>query len=146
MINRGIKKTRGFTLIETLIALVILTFIGIGVICTVIYARTYTEMEKQRTNALILASTEMERLKRILFSAIAPHTQNVVIDDNGTADAKDDLHGTLEVILKDKSGNILTSPPQTNSRIFVEIAVTWHPAGSPSNKVLEERLISEIAP
>jgi prepilin-type N-terminal cleavage/methylation domain-containing protein len=137
---------RGFTLVETLIALAILTFMGIGIISMVIYARTYTEMEKQRTNALIVASTEMERLKRTLFSTITPKIQYVVIDDNGTSDPIDDLQGTLEVIIKDKSGNILSSPPQTNNRIFVEIVVSWHPAGSPSNKVLKERLISEIAP
>jgi len=146
MIKRGSGKTRGFSLVESLIAIALLTFIGIGTICTVVYARNYTEMEKQRNNALVLASTVMERLKRDLFTTIAPSTQNVVIDDNGTIDAKDDLHGTLAVIVKDKYGNTLSGPPQTNSRIFVEIVVRWHPAGSPSRKILEERLISEIAP
>ncbi len=103
-------------------------------------------MEKQRNNALTLASTEMELLKRTAFSSIVPHSEDVVIDDNGTAAVNDDLHGTLQVIVKDKDGNVLTGPPATNNRLFVEIVMTWHPAGSPSTKLLEERLISEMAP
>jgi prepilin-type N-terminal cleavage/methylation domain-containing protein len=142
----GYKKTKGFTLIESVIAISIITFLGIGVVSTVVYARHSSEMEKQRNNALVLASTVMENLKQKLFSTIAPYTQNVVIDDNGTAATNDDLPGTLQVIVKDKYGNTLTGPPATNSRISVEIVVAWHPVGSPSRKILEERLISEIAP
>ena len=146
MIYMDYDKKKGFTLIESLIAIVLLSFIGIGIVSTIIYARHYTEMEKQRTNALTQASTVMERLKRTIFSAIVPSTQNVVIDDNGTATTKDDLRGILEVIVKDKDGNVLTGPPDNNNRLFVEIVVTWHPAGNPSRKILEERLISEMAP
>jgi len=146
MIQIKYQKKKGFTLIESLVAIMLLTLIGIGIVSTIIYARHYTEMEKQRTNALTLASTVMERLKRTVFSAIVPYTQDVVIDDNGSTAVNDDLHGTLEVIVKDKDGNTLPGPPQNNNRLFVEIVVTWHPAGNPSRKILEERLISEMAP
>jgi type II secretory pathway pseudopilin PulG len=136
----------GFTILESLVALVILTLMGLSIISTLIYSQHYVEIENQRTKALMLASTVMERLKRTMFSSIVPYTENVIIDNNGTADTIDDLPGMLQVIVKDKNGTVLTSPPPTNNRIFVEIVVNWHPAGNPSNKLLEERLISEIAP
>lgn len=140
------RKIKGFTLVEALIAVALFWLMSIAILTTVVYARHYTEIEKQRTNALTLASTDMERLKRTIFSAIVPYTRNVVIDDNGTASTNDDLHGTLQVIVKDKDGNVLTGPPQNNNRLIVEIVMTWHPAGNPSRKILEERLISEMAP
>ena len=146
MIKMGCEKKRGFTLVEAVIAVFLFWIVGIAILTTVVYARHYTEMEKQRTNALTLASTEMELLKRTVLSAIVPHTEDVVIDNNGTAATNDDLHGTLQVIVKDKDGNVLTGPPPNNNRLFVEIVVTWHPAGNPSRKILEERLISEMAP
>jgi len=142
----GDRKIKGFTLIEAVMAGALFFIMGIAILTSVVYARHYTEIEKQRTNALTLASSEMERLKRTVFSAIVPSTKDVVIDDNGSTAVNDDLHGTLEVIVKDKDGNVLTAPPQNNNRLFVEIVVTWHPAGNPSNKLLEERLISEMAP
>lgn len=143
-----LKNTRrkGFTILESMIAIVILTFMGISIISTLIYSQHYVEIENQRTKSLMLASTVMERMKRTMFSSIVGYTETVVIDNNGTVDTIDDLPGTLQVIVKDKNGNVLTGPPPTNDRLFVEIVVNWHPAGNPSRKILEERLISEIAP
>jgi type II secretory pathway pseudopilin PulG len=146
MVNLKSRSKKGFTILESLIALIILTFMGMSIISTIIYTQHYVEIENQRTKALMLASTVMEGLKRTMFSSIAGYTETVVIDNNGTVATTDDLPGTLQVIVKDKNGNVLTGPPPTNDRLFVEIVVNWHPAGNPSGKLLEERLISEIAP
>jgi len=140
------RKIKGFTLIEALIAIVILTSIGIGIISTVIYAKYQVEIENQRTKALILASKTMEVLQRTYIPSIMGFTSNVIIDDNGTVETTDDLPGTLQVVVKDKNGNVLTSPPPGDNYIRVEVYVRWHPAGNPSGKLLEESLISEIAP
>ncbi|MBN1902336.1 type II secretion system protein [Candidatus Sumerlaeota bacterium] len=139
-------KGKGFTILESLVALVILTFMGISIILTMIYSQHYVEIENQRAKALMLASSEMERLKRTMFSSIVGYSQTVVIDNNGTAATNDDLSGALQVTVKDKNGTVLTGPPMTNDRVIVEIVVSWHPAGNPSGKLLSERLISEIAP
>ena len=146
MIKFKITRKPGFTILESLVAIVILTFMGMSIISTLIYSQHYVEIENQRTKALMLASTVMESLKRTIFSSIVGYTETVVIDNNGTVDTADDLSGTLQVIVKDKSGTVLIGPPPTNDRLFIEIVVNWHPAGNPSRKLLEERLISEVAP
>ena len=139
-------KEKGFTILEVLLAIMILTMMGIGIISTVIYAKYNVEIENERTKALILASTTMETIKRTMFSSIVGYTQNVILDDNGTAETTDDLPGTLQLVVRDINGNVLIGPPPDNNRISVEIIVSWHPPGNPSRKTLEERLISEIAP
>lgn len=144
--NLKFRFKKGFTILESMVALVILTFMGMSIIATIIYTQHFVEIENQCTKALMLASTVMEGMKRTMFSSIAGYTETVVIDNNGTIETTDDLPGTLQVIVKDKNGNILTGPPPTNDRLFVEIVVNWHPAGNPSAKLLEERLVSEIAP
>ena len=140
------SKIIGFTLLEVVLAIFILTAMGIGIISTVIYAKYQVELENQRTKALILASKTMEVLQRTFIRSIMGFTSNVIIDDNGTVETTDDLPGTLQVVVKDKNGTVLTSAPPGDNYIKVEVYVRWHPAGNPSRKILEESLISEIAP
>jgi len=142
------NRINGFTIVEALLAVLFVFIFSIGIISMMVYTRRFTEIENERVAALTMASERMEQIKRDVFSSIVGSMEDVVIDDGNTPnDPGDDLHGTMQVIVKSKTGETLYGPPPDENRIYVEILVTWRPPGRISDAhVLEERLISELAP
>jgi len=67
------KRTghRGFTLVEVLIALFILSFVLLSLSATVISVMRATSQSKGMATATILAQDRMESLKNLKFSALA---------------------------------------------------------------------------
>ena len=148
MINRlKSDKRRAVTLMEIAVTIFLVTLIGCGIICSLMYCRRYSQMERERSGSMRAAARKMEELKRTLFAQLEPGTESVVIDDNRTPqDTSDDVHGTLTVTFKSKDGTVLNTWPPDDNRIRVEIDVTWHPAGSLSRKTLRQRLYSYLTP
>lgn len=74
-------REKGFTLIETAIALCILTIVALGMASLFVYAINYNSGASDRTLALAIAQQRMERLRRSSFTdtgLTAPTTTDTV--------------------------------------------------------------------
>lgn len=141
------SRSGGFTLIETVITIVLVLLMGMGLISMLIYCRRYAILDSERNKALDAASRRMEQLKRKFIFELTPSVEEVVIDDNDTPFRdSDDVTGKLEVLLKDKNGRMISGPPDGDDHIQLEVMVSWRPQGRISGKVLNERLITYITP
>ena len=78
-----INKISGFTLIEVLIAIVVLSVALLGLASIAVVALNSTHYSKMRTTAIALAQDKMEDLKRIGI------TTPLSSDNNGTEEALD---------------------------------------------------------
>lgn len=140
-------KRRGFTLMETVVTILLVTLIGLGIVSMLIYSRRYANLDRERNKAIAVAGRRMEQLKRAFIFDLAPTVEDVLIDDNDTPNNDaDDIRGKLEIMLKDKDGNAISGPPTGDERVQLEIVVTWHPESRISGKVLKERLITYVTP
>ncbi len=68
-------KTKGFTLIEVVIALIIIMIALLGVFSVFTYAITYNAGNKARAQALAILQEEVERYRAAKFNAV-PETDN----------------------------------------------------------------------
>lgn len=95
--NRSIKA---FTLIEAVIASVIVLIMGVSVIATIMHSFHQKRFERERAVALNRATLKIEELKRELFPAVRSSTENINLDINNTPNnASDDINATLVVEL-----------------------------------------------
>ena len=65
-----VRRTRAFTLVEVLFAMIILWMLLGGLVATIVQSRRLTEQTLKRTLASTIAQSYMEQLKNPAFSAI----------------------------------------------------------------------------
>lgn len=88
------RGERGFTLLETVIALVIMMIAGFGAISLFLFSINYNAGASDRARALALAQQRMEVLRATSFSALAATTANpapvqmIVNTNDGGADRR----------------------------------------------------------
>jgi len=139
------SKSKGFTLVEVLIALVIAVILVVGIITLLQFNFLYQNQQELRANAMDVMAREMEKLKRQFIFTVEPYT--VRISDNRTPDnPNDDTMGRLRVQLFDRDNNELTEAPTGSDRIRVVMTVTWHGRGRYSAKTYRERLVGFLIP
>jgi hypothetical protein len=104
-IKKPIHASRGLTLVEVMLSMIVLAFAGLGMIKVTYMARVTAEDSIHQSTALVMAQGYLEQLCRLPYSAVtsAPYTQYnppglVQIVDNGAA-----------MELTDNSGNALGS-------------------------------------
>lgn len=137
---------RGFTIVEAMITVLIITAASIGGIEMVVFVRTQNTLEQERSRAQQIVSSEMERLRHELYTHITGGS-TVTVWDNGTpADTTDDTIGTLEVIVHDPDGNLLTEAPVPSVAVKVEVTLTWNPRGRRHGSTFKETVMTYIAP
>lgn len=148
---RGIMPCRarlrgGFSLIEALIAVIVVTMGSIATIQLLAATHVQSELDEERARAHQLISEELEQIRSELFARLRP-IEAVTMWDSGTPDIlEDDTVGTMAVVMRDVNGNVLTGPPTTSERIEVEITLSWTPRGRLSGKTLSETLMTYITP
>lgn len=141
-----IRAQWAFTLIESLVTVLIVTAASIGGIEMAIFVRTQNTMEQERSRAHQVVCSEMERLRSSLYTHITGGS-TVTIWDNGTPDdSSDDTIGTLDVIVRDKAGTLLTAAPVPAVAVRVEATLTWHPRGRRHGSTFRETVMTWIAP
>jgi len=157
MMNKNEKKhrigrrMRGFTLVEVLIASVIVFIIGIGAISAIILARQFAEYDKQRIAAISFAREYLERTRRNLFSALNPVSDVILDNFNTPADIADDLMATvdLKIFKVDAYGTRVLpelSEITTPERVEVVVTVSWNRTGRLSSKRVSESISTYAAP
>ncbi len=145
--NRYPSATRrAFSLIEALVTILIITAASIGGIEMAIFIRTQNTMEQERLRAHQIVCSEMERLRSNLYTHITGGS-TVTVWDNGTPDdTSDDTIGILEVVVRDKTGALLTAAPVPAVAVRVEVTLTWNPRGRRHGSTFRETVMTWIAP
>lgn len=136
---------RGFTLIEAMVTVLVITAASIGGIEMVVFVRTQNTLEQERSRANQIVCSEMERLRYELYTHITGGS-TVTVWDNGTPDTADDTIGTLSVIVHDPDGNLLTAAPVPAVAVQVEVTLEWHPRGRRHGATFRESAMTYIAP
>ncbi|HPB30865.1 MAG TPA: hypothetical protein PLB62_05380 [Candidatus Sumerlaeota bacterium] len=147
LLTAHIRKAGAFTLVEAVIATLLVTTMTIGIVSMMTYSRSYARLDRERAAATAHAARKMENLKRQMFTKIAPSRETVVLDNNGTpGNPDDDLLGNLEVNLYSSNGQPIVAPPNEADLLKVEITVSWNPSGRLSQKRMKETLCTYITP
>lgn len=143
---RRLYRRRGFTLIESVIAIVIVSLGAISTMSLLMNSRVHNHNEQERARAHQIVSEEMDRVRLELFSRITAN-ETVTVWDNGTPDdTSDDVIGTLDVIIRDTDGNALAAAPVPAQRMEVEVTLSWTPGGRPSGRVMRESVMTYVSP
>ncbi|MFH0795007.1 MAG: prepilin-type N-terminal cleavage/methylation domain-containing protein [bacterium] len=139
------RRAGGFTLIEVIIAIVIITFAGLGIISSLIFARENAELDKQRLTALNVGRLYMEQAKKY-YTTVSIEDQ--VIDDFNNPSITP-INATVSVTfytINTDTGQKLAEisfPDETQSYI-VEVVVTWKLAARLSGKTQSVELESIV--
>lgn len=149
MMNRGsfIPKRRraGFTLVEALIAIVIVTAGSISTLTLLMATRAHSAQEQERARAHQIATERMERVLHELFPTVVS-AEEITVWDNGTPTPYDDTSGTISIALYDFNDNPINTTPTPWTRVKVEVCVTWSPRGREADTELREVLMAYMAP
>ncbi len=81
----GKQNERGFTLLETSIALVILMFVALGAASLFAYSINYNSASNDRSQSLAIAQLRMEKTRNTGFSGLGGGTTTQYFDSVGTA-------------------------------------------------------------
>ena len=148
MLVRMKRNVKGFTILECLLASVIMGVMILASLTLLLAAKIHNEMEMERNRAhqIICQALELEKYK--LFTWTESDSQQTIWDNGTPDDPDDDTVGTLEVIVRDpKTGNILNEAPDPATLVEVEASLTWNfRGGSMSRKVLRESVMTYKAP
>ena len=141
---------KGFTLVETMIAVAIIAIVSLGLIFSVITARQIAEYDKQRIVAVSAARIFLEqRTRRDPFPKL-DNIPDMPLDNFNTPDTADDLSAKLNLHLyhvntNGTRGAELTSNPTADDVLEAVVTVTWKRLGSHDATVSEE-LHTYVAP
>ncbi len=145
----GLKKKRkkslsGFTLVEAILAIAIVGFMGVGLLSVLMLTRHMAELDKQRIAAIAAARDYHERSRLALFPA-AFSVSNIRLDDFNTPATLDDLNATLSVKLYEISpdGSRFRELDNTytldyKTLVEVVISIKWNRTGRLSSHRMQE--------
>lgn len=150
----------GFSLLEVMIAVMVVAVAGIGLISSVLVTRHYAEYDKQRLSAIAVARHYLEqRARKDPFPAISPIAEQSIDNFNTPEEVGDDLMAELDLKLYQVNsngtrGDEITSAtqeayqtgPNREDRIEVEVTVSWDRTGHLSGHRVSERLSTYSAP
>lgn len=116
-----LKKQRGFSLIETMVAVVILGLGLLGAIAMQLNMGSATQYSRQRMEAVVMAKTALEKLRDPVIKTCTPSTAQPVTPYQGSA-----------------AYTVATTCPTANTP---RVVVTWTDAKGTANTVqLDTRL------
>jgi type II secretory pathway pseudopilin PulG len=138
---------RGYLILESLIALVVLGVIIASVIPTVNFMLRRTQRSKYDTQASLLLQEGMEVVYNIFatdWNAYGPGSYKIVIDSSGSQPVWSLMHGTenniaakfmrkIEILPVNRdasTGDMGGGPPDGNSRM-VKTTIQWQENGNP---------------
>jgi len=125
------KSTKGFSLIEVMIALIILAVGLLALMTMQIVSIRANAFSSEMTYASMLAQSRFERLRNMDYASIAP-TAGPITDEIINADAK--TKGISYTILRDVDDNF----PATDMKT-ITLTVNWtgSPAGSSGGSTVD---------
>jgi type II secretory pathway pseudopilin PulG len=140
------RRRSAFTLVEALIAVVIVTMGSMSTLSLLMATRSHSAQEQERARAHQIATERMERVLHELFPTVVSG-EEITVWDNGTPETPyDDTSGTISVSLYDFDGNPISTTPTPWTRVEVEVTVTWTPRARSDDTELREVLMAFMAP
>lgn len=115
-LQRNNNKEQGFTLIETALAMVIMSIVGLGAVSLFVYAMGANSAARDRELSMAVAQQQMELLRRAPFASLAS-TVTASGGANRIVTSADRQYRVITTITDTVSGNI------TNKTITVEVTV-----------------------
>jgi Tfp pilus assembly protein PilV len=105
LLEHRIKDSQGFTLVETIIALLLGMIISLGTASLFFYAVKYNSAAEERARAMAVAQEEIERLRALTFAQLDDATltlegdpRNVTVADHIYTIDIDISAGTLRTV------------------------------------------------
>jgi type II secretory pathway pseudopilin PulG len=148
----GARTRRGATLVETMVAVVIVAITGLAVIFGITFGVRIQQDVRERNAATRIAADTLESTKRAMFMTLQEvTTTGVVIDNRGTPDdASDDVVGEVRLRFEDLAGNpvgtVGTPMPLDRSMVRAFVEVEWRPAGRSTDRIQTVTIASLLAP
>lgn len=140
------RRRRGFTLVEALISIVIITLMSITTLTLLMFTRMHNAHEQERARAHQIATERMDRILHELFPTVEAG-EDITVWDNGTPDdTSDDTQGVVSVSLWDVDGNPINFTPTPWERVEVEVTVTWNLRGRRAGVEARESIKTYMAP
>jgi prepilin-type N-terminal cleavage/methylation domain-containing protein len=144
-------RHRAFTLVEIMVAVVIVSIGMIATLTSLSYANLHNDMEQERARAHQIVCEKMEQQIQRLYSNGAVMTSSTpTVWDNGTPDnTTDDTLGTLDVVATKPDGTLIASgslPPVPAVRVTLEVTLSWHPRGRLHAKTMRETAMTYMVP
>jgi type II secretory pathway pseudopilin PulG len=149
---KNIRKNKGFTLIEVVITVALVAFMGISILGAIAFGTYQKQAIRERNGALRAASDLIESAKRSHFSTLARRDLlNVVIDDRGSRRSQaGDVLADISMRFFLENGTEVGIPgtpiPLNLSMVRAEVVVTWVPAGKGRGSLKTETLSTLMAP
>ncbi|MCC5875902.1 MAG: prepilin-type N-terminal cleavage/methylation domain-containing protein [Candidatus Sumerlaeia bacterium] len=145
------KGFRGFTLVEVVVAVALVSFMGVSILGALAFGAYQKQSIRERNGAMRAAADIMETVKRTHFSQLQSRTyQDVILDDSSKRGNPINVTGTATLrffTMDDEEVGITGSPiPLDLSMLRVEVEVTWRGVGRSSRDVQSEILVTLLAP
>lgn len=132
------KAKKGFSLVEVLVSLLIISLIAVASLRTYIMANELSYIEGIRASAIYLAQETLERALADDFDDVVigdqypENMQGILVDSRGTTDPSDDIIGSQTIQINDWSDTerqqkevIVTIGYTFNGTPYSEELVTW---------------------
>lgn len=141
------KSQRAFSLIEVMIAIMVVALGTMSTMSLISYAHLQNAVEMERARAHQIVSEEIELARFDLYPRIR-EDDPVVVWDNGTPDyASDDTEGVINVTVSDPyTGENLVVAPVPAKVLLLEVTLEWNPRGRLGNKLYRETEMTYISP
>lgn len=145
------KGLRGFTLVEVVVAVALVSFMGVSILGALAFGAYQKQSIRERNGAMRAAADIMETVKRTHFSQLESRTfQNIILDDSSKRGNPRNVTGTATLRffnMDDQEVGISGSPiPLDLSMLRVEVEVTWQAAGRRARDQQSEILVTLLAP
>jgi len=138
------KKSRGFTLIEVLVPILIVVLAVIGLLTSFVMGRVHVAISRHRILALNAIRGKLEEVKSLGYDALNhyspnPETESYLVLDGGQNEESetDDLTCTRTTQVTDNDGD---------GSLEVTVTVTWQERVLSGDQIYTENLYTIVAP
>jgi prepilin-type N-terminal cleavage/methylation domain-containing protein len=150
------KGQKGFTLMEVLIAVIIMAIAVIPLLDFFVLTRVGIIREGRSREAITLASRKIEQLRAVgygsagldstvaslnLVAGVHPINRAIIINEKGDSDPCNDLVGNMTWVVGDSVWIHTDDPSDTTFAKVVTVRVAW-PRGNPTDSVVVSTIIA----
>ena len=141
------QRKKGFSLVEVMIAVGIVSLGALSTLSLLIFSRMHNDLEMERSRAHQIVSQELELIQFSLYPRIRTDTQTTIWNNGTPTDAADDTTGLMTVTARNPyTGATVTVAPVPAVVLQVEVTLSWNPRGSLGNKTYRETAMTYVSP
>lgn len=148
MTDRLIKKEKGFTLVEVMLAVGIAAITALATLSILGFARLHNSQEQERARAHQIVTQAVEEENHRLFTYTTAGEERTIWDNMTPGDTSDDTVGTLTLRVENaQTGQVLYNAPDPAVMVKIEATLTWVTRGGKlQNKLMRESAMAYKVP